>query len=301
VYLILVAFGAARGVSSPAGQALMPDLVPASSLANAIAWGSSAWQVATIVGPALGGLVYAVGGAEFAYGVAAVLFAVSLVSVSTIRVVPSRERGAPTSWATVLAGVRYVFRRKVILGALSLDLFAVLLGGATALLPIYARDILHVGPQGLGALRAAPGAGAALMAVVIAYRPIGRRAGRTMLTCVAIFGAATMVFGISQIFALSLVALFVMGAADRVSVVVRHTVVQLATPPEMRGRVSAVNAVFIGASNELGELESGITAALFGVVPAVVIGGMGTCLVVAVWAWRFPELRRVDRLDVGTI
>jgi len=301
IYAVLLAFGAARGFHGPAGQALMPDLVPPEHFSNAVAWGSSVWQVATIVGPALGGLVYAAGGPVAAYLVAAGLFGASFLATWAIRTIPAREAAGTLSWKTVLAGIEYVYRRKVILGALVLDLFAVLLGGATALLPIYARDILHTGPTGLGLLRAAPGAGAALMAVWLAYRPLGARAGHKLFYCVALFGLSTLVFGLSATFLLSLASLFVLGAADLVSVVVRHTVVQLATPAEMRGRVSAVNVVFIGASNELGEFESGVTAALFGVVPAVVIGGAGTLVAVLVCAALFPELRRVDRLEAAVL
>jgi MFS family permease len=299
IYALLVAFGAARGMSGPAGQALMPDLVPAEHFSNAVAWASSVWQVATIVGPALGGLAYASGGPGLAYVVSTVLFVIAAVSIAFVRKEPPRARELVTSWDNVLAGVRFVWRKKVVLGALSLDLFAVLLGGATALLPVYARDILHVGPSGLGALRSAPGFGAAVMALFLAARPLSHRAGSTMFACVGLFGIATIIFGLSTSFLVSLAALVVLGAADLVSVVVRHTVVQLSTPAEMRGRVSAVNVVFIGASNELGEFESGVTAALFGVVPAVVLGGIGTCAVVAVWAWLFPDLRRVDSLEKG--
>ncbi|HVU00430.1 MAG TPA: MFS transporter [Polyangiaceae bacterium] len=301
IYALLVAFGAARGFSGPAGQALMPDLVPGEHFANAVAWGSSAWQVATIVGPAAGGVAYAAGGPTLAYGLGAALFVVSVVATLAIRTVPSRSKEEGASWASLLAGVRFVFAKKIILGALTLDLFAVLLGGATALLPVYARDVLHVGPTGLGVLRAAPGFGAALMAIGLAYRPLGGRAGGTLFACVLIFGVATIAFGASRSFPLSLAALVTLGAADLVSVVVRHTVVQLSTPPEMRGRVSAVNVVFIGASNELGEFESGVTAALLGTVPAVVLGGVGTCFVVLVSLFLFPELRRVDRLEPGAI
>jgi MFS family permease len=197
----------------------------------------------------------------------------------------------------VLAGVRYVRGNPIVLGAISLDLFAVLLGGATALLPVYARDILHLGPSALGALRSAPAAGATVIALVLARFPIKRHAGLKMLVCVALFGCATLVFGLSRSFALSLAALTIAGAADMVSVFVRSTLVQLATPEAMRGRVSAVNMVFIGASNELGEFESGVTAQWFGTVPSVVLGGVGTLAVVALWAWRFPKLAHVDRLD----
>jgi MFS family permease len=301
IYGLLVLFGAARGISGPAGQALMPDLVPPEHFANGVAWSASAWQVATIVGPAAGGLVYGAFGAAVAYGFAATLFFVSVVATAMIATKPARAAKEPISWKTLLAGVHYVWRKRVILGALSLDLFAVLLGGATALLPVFARDILHVGPTGLGILRAGPGLGAALTAVLLAYRPLGRRAGTTLFACVTLFGLATIVFGVSKSFPLSLAALIVLGAADLVSVVVRHTVVQLTTPPEMRGRVSAVNVAFIGASNELGEFESGVTAALFGAVPAVVLGGLGTCAVVLVSLYVFPDLRRIDRLDAGSI
>jgi MFS family permease len=292
IYAILVLFGAARGFSGPAGQALMPDLVPKAHFASAVAWSSSIWQVGTIVGPAAGGLLYAAGGARLAYGVAALLFLGGFAAVTAIRTRPIQGAEREHSLRTMLAGVEYVVKKKVILGALSLDLFAVLLGGATALLPVYARDILHVGPSGLGGLRAAPGLGAAMMAVALAYRPLRGSAGLVLFACVALFGIATIVFGVSTSFPLSIVALFVLGAADLVSVVVRHTVVQLETPPEMRGRVSAVNVLFIGASNELG-----VTAAIFGVVRAVVLGGVGSCVVVLLSAWLFPELRKVDRLD----
>jgi MFS family permease len=297
IYAILLLFGAARGFSGPAGQALMPDLVSAEDFSNGVAWSSSMFQVAMILGPAAGGLAYAHGGPATAYTIGGVLFVVAFVAFSAIKTRPARLEGSGRSFRAVLAGVEYVWKKKVIFGALSLDLFAVLLGGATALLPIYARDILHVGPSGLGALRSSPALGAAIMALVLAYRPLARRAGVTMFACVGLFGIATIVFGISHVFLLSMAALVVLGAADLVSVVVRHTVVQLSTPPDMRGRVSAVNVVFIGASNELGEFESGVTAALFGAVPAVILGGIGTCIVVAVWAFLFPALRQVDRLD----
>jgi MFS family permease len=297
IYGILVFFGAARGFSGPAGQALMPDLVPKEHFTGAVAWSSSVWQIATIVGPAAGGFLYAAGGPKLAYVVSAGLFACGFAAAVAIRTVPVQGTVREHPLRTMLDGVKYVFRKKIILGALSLDLFAVLLGGATALLPVYARDILHVGPSGLGVLRAAPGIGAAATAFFLAYRPLREKAGATLYSCVALFGGATIVFGVSKSFALSVVALVILGAADLVSVVVRHTVVQFETPASMRGRVSAVNVVFIGASNELGEFESGLTAALFGVVPAVVIGGLGSCLVVVAWAFLFPELRRVDRLD----
>ncbi len=301
IYGVLILFGCARGLAGPAGQALMPDLVPIEHLGNAIAWGSSAFQVAIIVGPAVGGLTYAWGGAKLAYATAALLFGAAFLAYGAIRAIPARAAKSDRTLRSVLAGVEYVWRKKVVLGSISLDLFAVLLGGATALLPVYARDILHVGPSGLGALRSAPAVGAALTAVFLAYRPMRRRAGLILFACVGLFGLSTILFGVSRSFGLSLAALVVLGAADLVSVVVRHTVVQIKTPPEMRGRVSAVNVVFIGASNELGEFESGVTAALWGTVPSVVIGGIGTCIVVAIWAWLFPELRRVDDLHATDV
>jgi MFS family permease len=298
IYAILVLLGASRSFSGPANQSLLPHLVPPAQFSRAVAWSSSIWQVATIAGPALGGEIYAL-----SHGGAAVYlsaFAFSLVSAALIwslkTPVSIREKTA-ASWATLLAGVTYVWRRKIVLGSISLDLFAVLLGGAVALLPAYASDVLHVGAAGLGRLRAAPAIGAMLVAMLLAYRPLRKRAGATMFACVFLFGLSTIVFALSRSFMLSLFALLVAGAADMVSVVVRQTLVQIATPDEMRGRVSSVNLVFIGASNELGEFESGLTAALFGLVPAALIGGLGTCLVVGIWAFLFPELRRVDRLE----
>jgi MFS family permease len=298
IYGAIVLYGTARAFAMPAGQALLPNLVPPEHFANAVAWNSSAMQVATIGGPAIGGLIYALG-VHVVYLVSAcLLLAAVLLMVSVPR--PARAgpaRRAPVSWATLLAGIAFIRAKPAILGAISLDLFAVLFGGATALLPIYARDILHVGPLGLGILRSGPAVGAMLTALVLTHRPLTRHVGRTMFFCVAGFALSTIVFGLSTVFALSLAALVVLGACDMVSVFVRQTLVQIATPDEMRGRVSAVNSVFIGASNELGEFESGVTAAWFGTVPAVVIGGLGTLLVCAVWAWRFPELRRIDRLE----
>jgi hypothetical protein len=234
------------------------------------------------------------------YGGAAVIYLCGLLLISRIRVaVPQRPRGM-ASPVVLLEGLRYIWREKLILGAISLDLFAVLLGGAVALLPIYAKEILYVGTAGLGILRAAPGVGAILMAVLVAHRPLTRRAGVAMLACVAGFGVCTVVFGLSRNLALSLAALVLLGAFDMVSVIIRHTVIQLGTPDEMRGRVSSVNMVFIGASNEVGQFESGITAQWFGTVPAVVLGGIGTLLVVVLWARFFPALRRVDRLPGAT-
>jgi uncharacterized membrane protein len=231
------------------------------------------------------------------YAIAAACSLGALVLSAAIERPRVRAARAPTTRASLLAGVRYVWENQIVLGAISLDLFAVLLGGATALLPVYARDILHLGPWALGALRSAPAAGAAVTAVALALRPLESRAGAKMFAGVVVFGAATIVFGLSRSFGLSLVALALLGASDMVSVFVRSALVQLATPDAMRGRVSAVNMVFIGASNELGEFESGLTAQWFGAVPSVVLGGIGTLVVVAIWAWRFPALRRIDRLN----
>jgi MFS family permease len=295
IYALVLAFGVSRAFATPAGQALLPNLVPPEELGAAIAWGSSVWELATIIGPAIGGVLYVVGeGAVF--GAAAACFAASTLLFGRIRHRSRPVAGGRTDRATLLAGIGFIRSRPAILGAISLDLFAVLLGGATALLPIYARDILQVGPTGLGLLRSAPAAGALAVALWLAWRPLLRRAGLRMFQAVALFGLATVAFGLSRHFLLSLGFLAVLGAADMVSVVIRQTLVQAETPNEMRGRVSAVNAVFIGASNELGEFESGAVAALIGTVPAVVVGGAGTLLVAALWARWFPELRRRDRL-----
>lgn len=295
IYALIVVFGTARAFANPAGQALVPNLVPPEHFQNAVAWNSSAWQTATIAGPALGGFLYALGGTVvFAAATFGFLLTFVLLAVMRHRSAPQAREKA--SWATLVAGFFFIRSRPVIMGAISLDLFAVLLGGATALLPIYARDILHTGPWGLGLLRSMPAVGAVLMALLLAYRPLSRRTGRRMLQAVAVFGLATIGFGLSTHLLLSLFFLFVMGAADMISVFVRQTLVQLETPDAMRGRVAAVNSVFIGASNELGELESGVLAALVGTVPAVVIGGLGTLAVAGLWARWFPELRERDRL-----
>lgn len=297
IYLVLTLIGIVRAFNGPAGQAFMPLLVPEEHFPNAVAWGSSIFMTATIVGPALGGVIYAAtGGAKAVYVGAVVAFVIAASLVSWIRLsVAQRERGAATL-ESVLAGFRYVLHNKLVLGAVTLDLFAVLLGGAVALLPVYAREILAVGPWGLGMLRAAPGVGAVVMAVIVAHNPMRRHAGAIMLACVAGFGVFTIVFGLSRSVPLSLISLVLIGATDMVSVIVRSTMIQLATPDEMRGRVSAVNMLFIGASNEFGQFESGITAQWFGTVRAVVLGGIGTLVVVMLWAWRFPELRKVQQL-----
>jgi MFS family permease len=311
IYSILAILGTIRAFSGPAGQALMPNLVARKELERALALGSSCWQLAMIAGPSIGGALYAATGrASVVYVACAVMGLVAFASVLAIggehraggESSAANAEGTPPkrpapSWNTVLAGIRYVWSNKPILGAISLDLFAVLLGGAVALLPIFARDLLHVGPWGLGMLRSAPAVGAATVALVLAWFPLRRRAGIVMFGFVLLFGIATVVFGLSRNFVVSLCALLVLGASDMFSVVVRSTLIQTRTPDEMRGRVGAVNLVFIGASNELGEFESGVTAAWLGPELAVVLGGLGTIVVVIVWAFLFPQLRDVDRLD----
>ncbi len=297
IYTVLVCVGIARAFQGPANQSIVPTLVPTEHFGNAVAWGSSLWQTAMVLGPTAGGIAYAAfQGPGPVYAIAAACLALSCGLVSTLRPAPPRENQGAASLASLLAGVEYVWKNQILLGAMSLDLFAVLLGGATALLPVYARDILHLGPWALGVLRSAPAVGAAVTAVALAVRPIERGAGAKMFAGVALFGLATVVFGLSRNFAISLAALLVVGAADMVSVFVRSALVQLATPDAMRGRVSAVNMVFIGASNELGEFESGVLAQGVGAVASVVLGGIGTLVVVAIWAWRFPDLRRVARI-----
>jgi MFS family permease len=297
IFAVLLLIGITRAFSGPASQSLVPQIVPEEHFGNAVAWAASIFQIATVLGPALGGVIYGwAHGAHTVYGTAASMYAASFVFVLMMHVRTGRMEKRDISIETLLAGFRYVWQEKMILGSISLDLFAVLLGGAVALLPLYAQDILHTGPRGLGVLRSMPAAGAAIMAVLLAYRPLRRRSGAVMFVAVSIFGIATIVFGISHSIAVSLVALFVIGASDMISVVVRSTLVQIATPAAMRGRVSAVNLLFIGASNELGQFESGITAQWMGAVPAVVFGGVGTLIVVALWSRIFPQLRKMDRL-----
>jgi MFS family permease len=286
------ALGVARALQAPAQQAIVPALVPQAQLPRAMALSTAMMKVAVIGGPALGGFVYATG-ATVVYGLCAALSAVSLAFVASIERAPPLPR-EPVTLASMFAGFRYIWNHKVALGAISLDLFAVLLGGATALLPIYARDVLHTGPWGLGLLRSAPAIGGLLMAVVLARAPMERHIGRRMFVSVAIYGVAILVFAISTDFVLSMVALAVSGAADMVSIVIRQTLVQLETPEEMRGRVSAVNATFIGASNQLGEFRAGAMAQGLGAVGSVIAGGAGTLLVVALWVRLFPELARID-------
>ena len=294
ILMISVVLGVARAFQMPAQQALLPMLVPPSLLQRAIALSSSGMQAAIIGGPALGGVLYTTG-VNTVYASCLGLLVVSGVLTLWVRY-HHKPSHLAANWQTVLAGAAFVWRSKVLLGATSLDLFAVLLGGATALLPIYARDILHTGPTGLGLLRAAPAVGALAMSLVLMRWPLRRRVGPRLLLAVGVFGLAMVVFGLSTHFGLSLLALVVTGAADSISVVTRMTLVQLETPDEMRGRVSAVNSIFIGASNQLGEFESGATAALFGPVSSVVMGGVGTMLIAASWFRLFPALARRDRL-----
>ena len=292
---VSVALGAVRAFQMPATQALTPLLVPAEVLSRALAFSSGGLQVAIIAGPALGGLVYALG-ASVVYGLCVALFALSTGLTLAIRYEHEPAPRMPVTADTLLAGVRFVWRHPVVLGAISLDLFAVLLGGATALLPIFARDILQVGPWGLGLLRTAPALGALTMSLWLARHPIVQRAGPRLLGAVAIYGGAILAFGVSTTMWLSMAALAVSGAADMVSVVIRQTLVQLETPNEMRGRVSAINGLFIGASNQLGEFESGATAALLGAVGSVLLGGLGTIAVALAWRRLFPALARRDAL-----
>lgn len=291
---ISIVLGVCRAFQMPAQQALTPQLVPRELLPRAIALSSSGMEAAIIGGPALGGVLY-VTGANTVYATCMVLLLVACTLALFVRYAHQRATGAAT-WGTFFAGLGFVWRHKLILGATSLDLFAVLLGGATALLPIYARDILHIGPVGLGLLRAAPAVGALCMSLVLVRWPLERHVGPKLMGAVAVFGLAMVVFGLSEHFVLSLLALAVTGAADNVSVVTRSTLVQLETPDEMRGRVSAVNSIFIGASNQLGEFESGATAALMGPVGSVVFGGTGTLLVAALWFRLFPALARRDHM-----
>ena len=296
ILAIVFVIGCARAFEFPTMQALLPSLVPPSILSRAMAAGSSASMTAMIVGPALGGLLY-VAGAGTVYGVSGLLFVIAAALMWRLKLERPPQKREPATLKTVFAGITFIRHRPVVLGAISLDLFAVLLGGATALLPVFARDILHTGPWGLGLLRAAPAVGALGMSLWLARKPLTRKVGYIMFWSVAGFGLATVVFGLSRSFTLSLVALLVMGALDMVSMVIRAALVQLETPDHMRGRVSAVNAIFINTSNQLGEFESGITAAWWGTVPATVIGGIGTLVVVALWMWWFPALRERERLE----
>jgi len=297
IYAVVVMVGVVRAFNAPVSRALLPQLVPEEHFPNAVAWNASIFQAATILGPSIGGFLYALSrGPTVVYATAVVTGLAAVFSTLRITLQTQARAREPVTWNTVLAGFHYIWNHKLVLGSISLDMFAVLLGGAVALLPVYASEILRTGPWGLGLLRSAPGVGAIAMAILVAHRPLRRRAGLTMLICVAGFGVCTIIFGLSRSLTLSLVALLLLGASDMVSVIIRSILVQLATPDEMRGRVNAVDMIFIGVSNELGQFESGLTAQWFGTVPAVVLGGVGTLVVIAIWAWAFPELRHADQI-----
>ena len=295
IYVVLVLIGVVRSFNSTASRSILPQLVSEEHFPNAVAWNASIFQAATILGPSFGGILYAVSRGPKAVYAVAMITAIG-ATVSSFRIKPEAKARPrePMTFKTVFAGLHYIWTRKLILGAISLDLFAVLLGGAVALLPVYAREILHTGPWGLGLLRTAPGVGAAIMAVLLAHRPLRGKSGVTLLWAVAGFGVFTIIFGISRNLTISLLALLLLGASDMISVIIRATLTQLATPDEMRGRVTAVDMIFIGTSNEFGQFESGVTAQWFGTVPAVVLGGIGTLVVTALWAWGFADLRRAD-------
>lgn len=295
IFAAVAVIGAARAFEGPTLQALIPGLVDEPLVPQAIALSTSAHQTAAIAGPAVGGFLYALG-VTTPYAVAAALFLSASFFSGSVRVAHRIPHKEPATLKSVFSGIHFIRGRPVVLGAISMDLFAVLLGGATALLPIFAREILHTGPWGLGVLRAAPALGALAMSFTLAHRPLKGRAGMTMFYAVMAFGLATVVFGISHSIYVSLVALFALGAADVVSVVIRQSLVQLQTPDSMRGRVSAVNSLFVGTSNQLGEFESGVTAAWFGTVPATVIGGVGSIVIASLWMILFPELRKLEKL-----
>lgn len=296
IFALLVLFGIARAFLAPASRSLLPNIVPKSLLSNAIALNSTIWQLSAICGPVLGGLLYGVS-PLVAYGTAAVFLVLASWTILLVPRPVQKAETEPPSWETVVAGFKFIWNEKIVFGAISLDMFAVLLGGATAMLPIFARDILEVGPLGLGMLRAAPGVGAIAVALYLATRGIRDHAGLYMFVFVALFGAATVVFGASTTSALSILALMVMGATDMVSVYIRETLIQLWTPDRVRGRVNAVNMVFINASNELGEFRAGVMAALIGAKATVMLGGVGTMAVAAIWAKAFPDLRKARHLD----
>ena len=297
IYVVSVLVGVVRSFNAPASRAILPALVPEEHFHSAFAWGATIFEAATILGPAVGGLIYAAfRGPAPVYAAAMTTAAMASISMLGVKLRSRLRPRSALSWKTVFAGMHYIWREKLVLGSISLDLFAVLLGGAVALLPAYAREILKTGPWGLGLLRCAPALGAAVMALLLAYRPLRNRIGQKMLWCVAGFGVFTIFFGLSRSLVFSMLALGMVGATDMVSVVVRGILIQLATPDEMRGRVNAVDMIFIGASNELGAFESGLTAHWWGLVPAAVIGGVGAIVVTALWAWMFPELRNADDL-----
>ena len=296
VFVAMTLFGAARAFAMPASQAMTPNLVPPEVFPKAVAFNSVLMEIATIVGPSLGGVLYLVGPhVVYSVGFGLVVLVVALLAtIKPVRAMRSSDDGVS---ADLLGGLRFVLHRPTVLGAISLDLFAVLFGGATALLPAFASDILHIGPAGLGVLRTAPGVGAALTALAVGLAPIERNVGRWMFGGVALFGASTIVFGLSKSFWISLVALVLLGAGDMVSVYIRSLLVQLETPDAIRGRVSAVSSMFIGASNQLGEFESGVTARWFGIVRAAVLGGIATLVVVGTYSRLFPQLRKMDRFN----
>jgi MFS family permease len=312
IYGVLFFMGTARAFSGPASSALIPHLVPEADFVNAVTWGGAIWQFSNITGPAVGGLLFTLPlthwvpdtqlqGAGIVYVFTLASLGWFLVLVTSLHVRPGRMEHRAASLKVVMAGFHYLRRSPMLLGASSLDLFVVMLGGATALMPIFAQDILHQGPKGLGMLRAAPAAGALTMSLLMARFPFRRRAGLRLFVCVAIYGAATVVFGISRNLWLSLGALALAGAADTISVIIRGSLLQLATPPQMRGRVSAVNSLFIGASNELGEFESGLTAQWWGAVRATIVGGVGALAVAGLWTVMFPGLRRADELSADAL
>jgi len=316
IYAVLFLIGTGRAFGGPAGTSLIPHLVPEEHFVNAVTWGGAIFQFANVAGPALGGVLFTLplgalidhlaggrwlDGAGIVYLFNLAALAWTLVLLSRLHVRPGRMEHRAASLQVVLAGFRYVSRSPMLLGSISLDLFVMLLGGAVALMPIFAHEILHAGPRGLGLLRAAPAAGSVVMSVLLARFPLRRHAGRRLFVAVSIFGVATVVFGISHSLWLSLAALFVSGAADAISVIIRGALVQLATPPEMRGRVSAVNSLFIGASNELGAFESGLTAQWWGAVPATILGGVGALAVAALWSSFFPSLRHIDGLNAAAL
>lgn len=302
IFTVLFFIGLGRAFSGPASSALIPHLVPREHFVNAVTWGATIFQIANAAGPSLGGILYTLplhghiagAGIVFLFTLATLLVFIYLIVSLHVRL--GRMEHRDISADVVLAGIRYVWKTQMLLGSISLDLFAVLLGGAVALMPIFAQEILHTGPRGLGLLRAAPSIGALCVSIWLTWKPIQRRAGAKMFVYVGIFGAATVLFGISKSLPFSLLALFLVGASDMVSVVIRSSILQLGTPPEMRGRVSAVSSLFVGASNELGEFESGLTASWWGAVRAVVVGGIGSLAVTGLWSFFFPSLRRVDKL-----
>ena len=315
IYAVLVLIGAGRAFSAPASSALIPHLVPEGHFVNAVTWGAAIFQFANIAGPAIGGILFTLPLTHIAGGVLGANFAGAgivyiatlaslvtfLVLIGSLNVRLGRMEHREVSLKVIFAGFQYVRRSQILLGALSLDLFVVLLGGATALMPIFAQEILHTGPKGLGMLRAAPAVGALTISLLLARYPLRRNAGIRLFVCVGIFGAATILFGLAHNLALSLAALAIAGAADMISVVIRSSVLQLATPPEMRGRVSAVNSMFLGASNELGEFESGVTAQWLGAVRATIAGGIGAMMVTGLWTIFFPSLRNADELTAKAL